>query len=143
MAVDPWQMTEMAEHEPKSWIVYDGQCPFCSRYVQLVRLRETLGPVKLIDARGGGPEVDALLDAGIDLDEGMALKTGGRIYHGDECINMLALLSTRSGVFNRLNATVFRSRAVSRLLYPALRVGRNVALRLLRREKIGRRRRND
>lgn len=127
----------MAERSPsETWIVYDGQCPFCSRYVQLVRLRETLGPVQLIDARKGGPQVDKVRQAGLDLDEGMVLKLNGRLYHGADCINMLALLSTPSSGFNRLNAALFRSRTASRLLYPVLRAGRNAVLRLLGRGKI-------
>lgn len=127
----------MAERtESETWIVYDGQCPFCSRYVRLVRLRETLGQVQLVDARKGGPQVDEVRQAGLDLDEGMVLKLDGRLYHGADCINMLALLSTPSSGFNRLNAALFRSPTASRLLYPVLRTGRNAVLRLLGRSKI-------
>jgi predicted DCC family thiol-disulfide oxidoreductase YuxK len=127
----------MAERTPsETWVVYDGQCPFCSRYVQLVRLRETLGQVRLIDARKGGPQVDEVRRAGLDLDDGMVLKLDGRLYHGADCINMLALLSTPSSGFNRLNAALFRSPTASRLLYPVLRAGRNAVLRLLGRGKI-------
>jgi predicted DCC family thiol-disulfide oxidoreductase YuxK len=122
--------------EPGAWIVYDGQCPFCSRYVQLVRLRETLGQVQLVDARKGGPMVDEARAAGLDLDEGMVLKLDGRLYHGADCINMLALLSTPSSRFNRINAALFRSRTASRLMYPMLRTGRNAVLRLLGRTRI-------
>ena len=46
--------------QPEVLIVYDGQCPFCSRYVELVRLRQSLGQVRLINAREGGPLVDEL-----------------------------------------------------------------------------------
>jgi predicted DCC family thiol-disulfide oxidoreductase YuxK len=123
--------------EPKATIVYDGQCPFCSRYVKLVRLRESLGQVRLVNAREGGPIVEELQRAGVDLDEGMALKLDGRLYHGQDCIHMLALLSTPSSAFNRLNAALFRSPRAARLLYPVLRTGRNTALRLLGRSKIG------
>jgi predicted DCC family thiol-disulfide oxidoreductase YuxK len=83
--------------EPKAWIIYDGQCPFCSRYVEIVRLRDSLGRVELVDAREGGPIVDEAISAGLDLDDGMVLKIGDRFYHGDECVHMLALLSTPSG----------------------------------------------
>jgi len=124
------------QSQPEAWIVYDGQCPFCSRYVQLVRLRETLGHVRLVDARKGGPEVDEVRKADLDLDDGMVLKLDGRLYHGAECIHMLALLSTPSSWFNRLNAAMFRSRSASRLLYPVLRAGRNGVLRMLGRSKI-------
>ena len=117
-------------------IVYDGQCPFCSRYVKLVRLRESVGQVRLVNAREGGPLVEELQRAGVDLDEGMALKLDGRLYHGHDCIHMLALLSTPSSAFNRLTAALFRSPRAARLLYPVLRAGRNAALRLLGRSKI-------
>ena len=127
----------MAEQtESETWIVYDGQCPFCSRYVQLVRLRETLGQVRLVDARNGGPMVEEARAAGLDLDEGMVLKLDGRLYHGAECIHMLALLSTPSSWFNRVNAAMFRSQTASRVLYPVLRTGRNAVLRLLGRSKL-------
>jgi len=122
--------------EPGAWIVYDGQCPFCSRYVALLRLRDSLGEVRLINARDGGPVVEELERAGVDLDEGMVLKLDDRLYHGHDCIHVLALLSTPSGSFNRINAALFRSPRVARLLYPVLRTGRNAVLRLLGRSKI-------
>lgn len=122
--------------EPGVWIVYDGECPFCSRYVAMLRLRESLGPVALVNARDGGPEVEEARAAGLDLDEGMVLKLDGRLYHGDECINRLALMSTPSGAFNRLNGAIFRSPTASRLLYPVLRTGRNTVLRLLGRRRL-------
>jgi predicted DCC family thiol-disulfide oxidoreductase YuxK len=117
-------------------IVYDGQCPFCSRYVELVRLRESLGRVELIDAREGGAVVDEIRAGGLDLDEGMVLKLDGRLYHGADCMHMVALLSTPSSWFNRVNAAMFRSRTASRLLYPVLRAGRNTVLRMLGRSKL-------
>jgi predicted DCC family thiol-disulfide oxidoreductase YuxK len=123
--------------EPEAWVVYDGQCPFCSKYVSLLRLRDTLGRVELVNARDGGPIVDEIVAAGIDLDEGMALKMSGRVYHGDECIHRLALLSTPSSTFNRINRAIFRSQAISRALYPVLRSGRNAVLRMLGRPKFG------
>lgn len=119
-----------------AWIVYDGECPFCSRYVTMLRLRETLGPVALVNARDGGPEVAEARAAGLDLDEGMVLKLDGRFYHGDDCIHRLALLTTPSGTFNRVNAAIFRSRTASKVLYPVLRTGRNAVLRLLGRRRL-------
>ncbi|CAN0407117.1 unnamed protein product, partial [Scytosiphon promiscuus] len=32
-------------------IVYDGECPFCSQYVKMLRIHESVGTVRLIDAR--------------------------------------------------------------------------------------------
>lgn len=122
---------------PGPWLLYDGECPFCSAYVKLVRLRESVGDIRLIDAREGGPELAELRAAGYDIDEGMALKYNDTIHYGDDCIHVLSLLSTPSGVFNKLNAWVFRSKSRSKFLYPILRTGRNGALTLLGRKKIG------
>ena len=118
-------------------IVYDGDCPFCSRYAALVTLRQAVGPVTLQDARAGGPLVARLTAEGYDLDEGMVLVYGGRIYHGADCMHMLALLSGGGGAANRLFASVFRHPGAARRLYPVLRAGRNTVLRLLGRDKIG------
>lgn len=117
-------------------VVYDGDCPFCSRYIQLLKLRKAIGKVELIDARSGGSVVTDLHEAGYDLNEGMVAKYGDRIYHGADCVHILALLSTGSGVFNRINSIIFRSKILSRVLYPVLRLGRNATLRLLGRPKI-------
>ena len=117
-------------------LVYDGECPFCTRYVTLMRLRESAGTVQLLNARDPHPFVEELLEAGFDLDDGMVLKSGSNIYHGDRAIHALALMSGRVGWFNRLNFLVFRSPMLSRWLYPLLRAGRNATLRLLGRSRI-------
>jgi predicted DCC family thiol-disulfide oxidoreductase YuxK len=132
------QRQSAEDHDPRgdAWLVYDGDCPFCSRYVQYLRLREAAGQVTLVNAREGGPLVDELRRVDLDLDEGMVLKLGGRYYHGADCIHALALLSSSSGLFNRINARVFRSPQLARVLYPVLRAGRNTVLRLLGRTKI-------
>lgn len=122
----------------KVWVVYDGACPFCSRYVSLVRLRDAVGTVELVDARRGGPLVDEIRAAGLDLNRGMVLKMDGRLYGGADCIHRLALLSTRSDRFNRLTATLFSSPTAARLLYPLLRAGRSAILLLLGRSGLDR-----
>jgi predicted DCC family thiol-disulfide oxidoreductase YuxK len=130
-------VTTSEQDEADAIVVYDGECPFCSRYVAMVRLRDAVGKVRLLNARDDDPLVDDLKRSGFDLDQGMVLVIGDRRYHGADCVNMLAMLSTPSGAFNRLNAAVFRSRTASRLLYPVLRAGRNLVIRLLGRAKIG------
>jgi len=126
-----------AERE-QLWLVYDGECPFCSSYARYIRLQQSVGQLNLVDARQGGDLVDSILKSGFDLNEGMVLKYQDRLYHGADSINILALMSTRSGLFNKVNATVFRSAAVSRILYPVLKTGRNLTLKLLRRKKLDR-----
>jgi predicted DCC family thiol-disulfide oxidoreductase YuxK len=117
-------------------LIYDGDCPVCSSYVRYVRLKEAAGKLTLVNAREGGEWVNKVVAAGLSLDEGMALYYGGRFYHGVDCIHMLALLSTPSGVFNRVNGRIFSHPRLARALYPVLRAGRNSLLRILNRPQL-------
>lgn len=118
------------------WVVYDGECPFCSSYVLLYRLREQIGQVHLIDARSTHPIMAEVRREKLDLDEGMAVKFRGRFYHGAAAMNILAILGSGSGVFNRLNRALFRHPRLARFLYPMLVRGRWIILRLLGRRLI-------
>jgi predicted DCC family thiol-disulfide oxidoreductase YuxK len=129
--------TSQSPADPESWIVYDGHCPFCTAYVRFLRLKDAVGPVKLIDAREDGKEVAEVRRANLSIDQGMVLKLGGRLYHGAECIHVLALLTSPVGLLNRVTAWVFKSDSRARTLYPVLRAGRNLALRLLGRKRLG------
>ena len=90
----------------------------------------------LVNARDDDPVVNDVIKRGFDLDQGMIVIIAERFYHGAEAMHVLAMLSTRTGWFNRLNFYVFRSKQVSTILYPLLRTGRNLVLRLLGRTAI-------
>jgi predicted DCC family thiol-disulfide oxidoreductase YuxK len=112
-------------------VVYDGACPLCRSYVLHLRLRESAGSVRLIDARQDPLLVKTLRSKGCGLDAGMVVRIHERLYHGAAALNVLALMSSRSGWFNRLNYLVFRSRLLSTLLYPSMVFGRRILLQLL------------
>jgi len=118
------------------WIVYDGRCPLCSAYVRYLRLTQVIKKVHLVDARTDAPLVREARARQLDLDEGILVKIGDAFYHGAEGMHALALLSTRSDVFNRLNRSILSSRLRSRLLYPFLLGGRNIVLFLLGRKRL-------
>ena len=116
-------------------IVYDGECPFCTAYVRLLRLRESYD-VELVDARSGHPVVAEIESQGLDLDEGMVVKMHGRLHHGADGVNRLAAMGAKAGPLRAFWNWVFKDSTRARLLYPPLRAGRNLALRLLGRRKI-------
>ena len=124
----------MIENEP-SLIIYDGDCVFCNNYVRLLKLRQSIGPVELLDARSDDPRVKDYWRQGYDLNRGMLFVHAGRIYHGDEAINVLASLSSDSTIFNRINGAVLSNAQTAKLLYPLLKLGRRVVL-LLRGKKL-------
>ncbi len=131
-------------------IYYDGECPFCTGYARLVRLREAAGPVALIDCRSEDAQAERLAVgdyAGLvdpvthqafapdtpplDFDAGFAVIHGGRLYTGAAAVHHLALLTSPVGVVNRLNAWLFRHPRFTRASYPILKAMRNLALRLM------------
>lgn len=120
----------------KTLMIYDGDCPFCTRFVAWQSLRASVGPVDMLNARDGGEYISVLWDAGYDFNEGMVLIWNDQIFHGDDCVHRLALLSSRSGVFNKLNSVIFKSPRISALLYPVLRTGRNITLQVIGRKRL-------
>lgn len=116
-------------------IIYDGDCPFCQAYVGMVRLKENYS-VELIDAREGHPLVDEATAKGLDLDEGMIVVLEDEFYHGDDAMTRMALMTTKSGLLRRLTKWTFTSPGRSRVLYPILRGGRNMTLKVLGHKKI-------
>ena len=121
---------------PEILLVYDKECPACNAYCQIVRIRERVGELKIIDARERSDVMDEITAKGLDIDQGMVLKMGDQLYYGSDAIHALALISSRSGVFNRFNYWAFKSKAVSSWLYPFLRLCRNLLLKVLGKTKI-------
>lgn len=117
-------------------LVYDKQCPACDTYCKLVDIKQSLGPLILIDARQSSDVLAEITAQGLDVDQGMVVKMKGQLYYGADTMQTLALMSSRTGIFNRLNYWVFRSAIASRLLYPLLKVCRSLLLKSLGRTKI-------
>jgi predicted DCC family thiol-disulfide oxidoreductase YuxK len=117
-------------------LIYDKDCPACNAYCQLVRIRQSVGELKLINAREDTEVMQQITAQGLDIDQGMVLKMGDNWYYGSDAIYMLSLLSSRSGLFNRLNYHLFKSKRLAKWLYPMLRFFRNLLLKLLGKRKI-------
>lgn len=122
---------------PGVTLVYDGECPVCTAYSRAVRIRDDLGGLRLVDARENPEWVGQMAAMNIDLDKGFALLIGDTVWHGDEALNVLALIGSRSSMFNRLNRAIFGHAATARLMYPLLRGSRNALLKVLGRSSIG------
>lgn len=117
-------------------LVYDKECPVCDAYCRMVRVREAAGTLRLVNARDVGAVMDEITAQGLDIDQGMVLKVGKVLHYGSDAIHELSLMSSPSGAFNRLNCWMFRSKRLSRILYPALRFFRNFLLKALHKTKI-------
>ncbi|MFQ5609119.1 MAG: DCC1-like thiol-disulfide oxidoreductase family protein [Woeseiaceae bacterium] len=117
-------------------LVYDTQCPLCDFYCRRIDVTEASGRLVRVDARDEPKVMDEITALGLDIDEGMVVKSKGRIHYGSDAIHELALMSSRKGFVNRLAWLAFRSRTVSRVLYPMFRAVRNGLLKILGRSRI-------
>ena len=117
-------------------IVYDGDCPLCTAYVTMARLKKTVGSPTLVNARERPDLVKALARSGVSLDAGMAVYYQGQIYAGGEAVHALALLTTPVDLANRLIAALLGRRSFALWVYPLLRAGRNLLLKLRNRPQL-------
>lgn len=126
---------ELRKEFNDSVIFYDGDCIYCQKYTELLKLRQNIGPVQLVNLRERA-DVAKLFSANrMDVDEGMAFLYGTSLHYGAEAVHVLATASEPDGLLNRLNRFVFRSQSLSRVLYPVLKLGRRATL-ILRGKKL-------
>lgn len=120
------------------WLVYDGDCPFCTAGARMYRLRQSVGELHIVNAREiAGSELMAAIEAhGFDLNTGIVARFEGRLYHGKDALHLLALLGSNQGWLNRLNVFLFRHKAAITLLYPVMVATRNLMLRLRGKRRI-------
>lgn len=117
-------------------LLYDKECPACEYYCQRIDIESSAGNLVRVDARDQSTVMEEVTAMGLDIDEGMVLKKGDDIYYGAEAIHELALLSNRKGFVNRLAFWTFRSKGLSKILYPVLKACRNLLLKLLGKSRI-------
>ena len=124
-------MPEPETSQPGTRILYDGECPFCASYVRFARLRSALGVVELIDARERPDLVAGYTAQGFPIDEGMIVDTGEEVYYGGDAVYAINALVSPNPVLRLMSGRQFL-----KWIYPALRAGRNTAIRLLGRQPI-------
>ena len=117
-------------------IFYDGECPFCSRYVRYYRLNDGSMDISLTNIRNEPNKIAEFDAMGFNVDEGMIILVNNETYHGVEAVHILALLSTHSGLFNKCNRWIFSHHLLAALLYPVMVSGRNFFLFMLGIKKI-------
>jgi predicted DCC family thiol-disulfide oxidoreductase YuxK len=117
----------------KVTIVYDGGCPFCSDYVRYQDLKARADSVELVDARSDPKALERCAIAAADLEDGMVVIVDGVAHRGAAAMHALSMLSQTPGNW-WVSTVAFASRSpvISRLLYPALKLGRRIALTALR-----------
>ena len=109
--------------------IYDGECPFCNHFAELLELKSKIKNISIIDARKNQIITNSLLNKGYDIDKGAILLRGDDIFHGAEAINTICnQINNPSGRLLKLLSNIFKSNKRTKLLFPLLVRARRFAL---------------
>ena len=109
--------------------IYDGECPFCNHFAELLEIKSKITNIKILDGRKNLTLINSLLDKGYDLDKGAILIKDEEIFHGADAINTICNeINNPSSSLLSLLSTVFKSTKRSKVLFPLLLRARRFAL---------------
>ena len=109
--------------------IYDGECPFCNHFAELLELKSKINNISILDARKNQKIIKDFLKKGYDIDKGAILIKGEEILHGAEAINTICnQINNPSGRLLKLISKIFKSSKRTDIFFPFLIRARRVAL---------------
>ena len=117
-------------------LLYDGECPICSRYVLWTNIRNKNPGIALLDARQQPELVAALRTEGIEINNTMFLQVDGRRFVGAAAMAEISVYMPQNTLPQRILRSLTSSQLLFQTIYPGLVLGRKLLLALLRRRQI-------
>ena len=115
----------------KSLFIYDGECPFCNHFAQLLQLKSCLPEFEILDGRENLPLLSQLYNQGYDLNKGAIVINNENIMHGAEAINWIcSQIKEPSDSLLEVLRIIFTSNKRTNFLFPFLLWGRRLSLTL-------------
>jgi hypothetical protein len=74
-------------NEPADFVLYDAECPVCSRYVAWTRLKEVCPHMALLNARERPVLVAKLRSEGIEINNSMVVRLGDMTLYGHQAFS--------------------------------------------------------
>ena len=109
--------------------IFDGECPFCNHFAELLELKSRLNNISILDARKNPKFVKELLIRGFDIDKGAVLLHEDKIFHGHQAINTICnQISNPSSNLLRILTMTFKSSRRTKFIFPFLVTARRLAL---------------
>ena len=103
--------------------IYDGECPFCNHFAELLEIKSKLNNIKILDGRKNLTLIKSLLD------KGAILLKDEEIFHGADAINTICKqINNPSSSLLLLLSRVFKSNKRTNLIFPLLVRARRFAL---------------
>ena len=115
----------------KSLFIYDGECPFCNHFAQLLELKSSLTKLEILDGRKNLALLSKLYNQGYDLNKGAILIKNEKIMHGADAINLICSeIKEPSNSLLEVLRIIFTSNKRTNFLFPFLLWGRRLSLTL-------------
>tara|TARA_Y100001968_G_C19444830_1_gene764755 strand:+ start:3319 stop:3720 length:402 start_codon:yes stop_codon:yes gene_type:complete len=115
----------------QSLFIYDGECPFCNHFAQLLLIKKSIPSLQILDGRKELAKLTSLYKQGYDLNNGAILINNGTIMHGAEAINWIcSKIQDPNDSLLELLKMIFTSNKRTKFIFPLLIWGRRVALTL-------------
>ena len=115
----------------KSLFIYDGECPFCNHFAQLLEIKKSIPGFEILDGRKNLALLSQLYKQGYDLNKGAILIRDEKILHGAEAINWICSeIKEPSNSLLEVLRVIFISNKMTGLLFPFLLWGRRLSLTL-------------
>ena len=109
--------------------IFDGECPFCNKFAELLELKSGLSQLKVKDGRENINELNDFYSKGYDLDNGAILLKNGEIFHGAEAINCICReIKQPSDQLLILLKNLFVSKTRTNIFFPFLVWARRITL---------------
>ena len=109
--------------------IYDGECPFCNHFAELLEIKSKITNFKFLDGRKNLTLIESLLEKGYDLDKGAILLKDEDILHGADAINNICKqIDNPSSSLLLLLSRLFKSNKRAKVLFPLLIRARRFAL---------------
>ena len=109
--------------------IYDGECPFCNHFAELLEMKSKITNIQILDGRKNLTLIETLLEKGYDLDKGAILLKDEDIFHGANAINTICKqISNPSSSLLFLLSRVFNSNKRTKIIFPFLIRARRFAL---------------
>lgn len=116
----------------KLTLYYDKQCPFCSKYAKLLKLKENF-EITLKDARENIDEISVLCK-NLDINDGFIVLYKNDCFQGAKALEFLNRAVDKTTILGKLHFFFAYENIFSKFLYKTLFILRKIALFILRKD---------
>ena len=116
----------------KLTLYYDKQCPFCTKYANLLKLKENF-EITLKDARENLDEISVLCK-NLDINDGFIVLYKNDCFQGAKALEFLNRAVDKTTILGKLHFFFAYENIFSKFLYKTLFILRKIALFILRKD---------